>query len=907
MANGRDPTTTDLASAADRFVTITNVLRSMMASMKAEIERGAASRAGQLARQRAAAAEDLRGQAERMRTRGQEDAREAAMALAGARAANSVYRDVTTEPLAVASHVRIGVAGKDVPVLIPLIGEANLQVAGDAQRRDVAGLLTTVLVRALTGCGPGQLAVTIVDPQLRGIHAPFAGLRSVDDSLLVPTITEEQGVDDLVGRLIDQHQRVAGVVRGTAGSLTALRRSSRQPVERYELVVFLDYPAAVSERTAAALANLMREAPKYGISILLQYCETPARPPWDGVTSSPAELISMAPRLSWSRLPDLAFRLDPAPADDEVSRVIGTIVESARTAAAPTLPLAELLPTAATCGTGRSAGGISVPVGKAGPAVVEIGLGDAIAQRHNVLVTGAVGQGKSNLLQIIVYGLAARYAPSEVELYLIDMREGVTFFPLVGSPDGVGWLPHARVVGVNTDREYAVSVLDFVVSQFETRAQALRQYDGTYTTFRERDNNPLPRIVLVIDEFQMLFERQDELADRAAATLEKLVRMGRGFGIHVILASQAVSHLPALGPRADVVFAQFPTRVALRNSRAESQVTLDRDNDEASRLRFRGEAIINHGFGRHEDNLRFVVAAADETALTRIRTTAWYRWRDTTSAPSAFDGRQQPGLDEVAPELQRLRHAATSPSAGRQALLGRGVSVDQEAVGAYLAQESGRHLAILGSGTSMAVGALQSAAISLALQHPDGNARFIILDQLQPEEAGLALLVDLLTRLGFPPEVHSGRKSAPVLTTLAEQVRLGQIDDPRYVIGFALDRAVDLDPGLGGADDPDALRDVLAGGPNCGIHLLGWWASPAVFERQRGFGDVGLPATLLALRMDLRTAKDLMGAGSDWTGTDNRGLLYAPRESGTARLAVPFAPLDQSRVNAILRADWDLA
>lgn len=903
MRNGHVPAT-GLVSAANRFVTTTNALRSMTARMRADADRAVAGRADRLAHQRDAALADLHSQAEQLHTRGREEARGAAEALGGARATDPVCRDVATDPLAVASYIRVGVAGSAVPVLVPLIGEANLQVVGDAQRADVSGLLKTILVRALTGCGPGQLALTVVDPLLRGVHGAFAGLRVVDDSLLVPTITDERGVDELVTRLVDQHQRVAGLVRGAADSLTDLRRHSRQPVERYELVVFLDFPTAVGERSAAALANIMRDGPAYGISVLLQ-CPGQTGPwPTGDVAGTRTELISMAPRLSWARIPDLSFHLDPPPTDNAVNRLVGSAVEAARTASAPSLPLTDLLPAPAQSGTGRSAGGISVPVGKAGPATVELGLGDPVAQRHNVLVTGAVGQGKSNLLQVIVHGLAARYAPSEVELYLVDMREGVTFFPLAGSPDRVGWLPHARVVSVHTDREYAVSVLDFVVAEFETRAQALRRYDGTYATFRERDTSSMPRIVLVVDEFQMLFERQDDLADRAAATLEKLVRMGRGFGVHVILASQAVSHLPALGPRSDVVFAQFPTRVALRNSRAESQVALDRDNDEASRLRYRGEAIVNHAFGRREDNLRFVVAAADENTLAGIRTTAWHRWRDSTSAPSVFDGRRQPGLDEVVPELRRLRRAAVNGSAGRQALVGRGVSVGQDAVGGYLAQESGRHLALLGAGTAMALGALQSAAISLAVQHPAGDARFTILDLTEPADGHLDPLVDLLTRLGFPPRVHGGRTVAQVLEPLAEQARAGRVGEPQYILGFGLDRAVDLDPGLN-AQDPDALRDILAGGPNCGIHLIGWWASPAVFERQRGFGDVGMPSTLLAFRMDLRTAKDLMGAGCEWTGTDNRALLYAPRESGTTRLVVPFAPLDRPAVNTILRTDWD--
>ncbi|WP_344610617.1 FtsK/SpoIIIE domain-containing protein [Dactylosporangium salmoneum] len=809
--------------------------------------------------------------------------------------------------LDVAGHVRIGSVGRSPkgaaalpppPVLLPLLGQGNVRVVGDAAHPSVAGVLQTIVLRALTATGLGQLRIAVVDPRLRALHAPFAVLGRSDDPLLEPPATNRQEVEALLARLVEVHQRIAGLVRGNAESLAELSRRAGLPVEPHRLIVVLDFPDAFSEQAQASLLSLMRDGPRYGISILLHH------EPAVAVDAS-AETLTIGTTVTWTTVPQLAIRLDPPPGDAEAKRLAEAIGRAAQKGAAPVLPLADLL--AGEGPDGRSAaGGITVPIGRAGRDTVEISLGDSIAQRHNMLVTGAVGQGKSNVLQALVHGLVARYGPDEVELYLLDMREGVSFFPLAGA-DGRDWLPHARLVGVQADRAYALSVIEHLVDQFTVRAEALRRHDGTYPTFRAREpGTRMPRLILVIDEFQVLFEELDEIAERAAAQLEKLVRMGRGFGIHVVLASQAVSHIPALGPKADIVFAQFPTRLALRNSRIESQATLDQHNDAAAELRYRGEAIINHGFGRREDNLRFVTAWAGDETVAAIRTGAWRRWHAGRRSPEVFDGRRRPGLDTFVGELLRLRRRA---GASRAALLGRFVAFGVPEATSVLSSEPGRHLAIVGAGEASAIGMLQAAAVSLALQHPAGDAEFTIFDLLDPVTYGetTSALVDLLNRLGFAPEVHNERRNGAAVVAAAAAMREGGAGVTRYVIGFGLDRSVDLDRPAS-LDEPEspaeALQALLADGPNRGTHVLAWWASAGAFSRQRGHGEATMPASLVALRMDGRSLMDLVGPGLTWGGADDRALLWAPRDAGHEVL-VPAAPLDARAARALLRVEWD--
>ena len=82
------------------------------------------------------------------------------------------------------------------------------------------------------------------------------------------------------------------------------------------------------------------------------------------------------------------------------------------------------------------------------------------------------------------------------------------------------------------------------------RAEILRGTGGRHSGMqglREVTGQTLARILLVFDEFQVLFARNDKVGIAAAEKLEKIIRQGRGFGIHVLLGSQSLAGLDALG------------------------------------------------------------------------------------------------------------------------------------------------------------------------------------------------------------------------------------------------------------------------------------------------------------------------------------------------------------------------
>ena len=105
---------------------------------------------------------------------------------------------------------------------------------------------------------------------------------------------------------------------------------------------------------------------------------------------------------------------------------------------------------------------------------------------------------------------------------------------------------------------------------------------------------PLPRILLVVDEFQEFFVEEDRIAQEAALLLDRLVRQGRAFGVHVQLGSQSLGGAFTL---ARSTLGQMAVRIALQCGEVDALLILAENNLAAKWLSRPGEAIYNDANG----------------------------------------------------------------------------------------------------------------------------------------------------------------------------------------------------------------------------------------------------------------------------------------------------------------------
>ncbi|OXM47971.1 hypothetical protein CFP75_23000 [Amycolatopsis alba DSM 44262] len=839
-----------------------------------------------------------------------------------------------TDPLAAARYVRLGTLdvpdidmSAEIPLIVPLLDEGNVVLRSGQDVPPLKGVIHNIVVRALAGTGPGQLMLRVFDPCLRGYLAPFMPLREVSDELFASSGALPENLEELLDQLVDDVRRVGDLGRGQASSLGALRRATGQPLESYQLVTLLDFPQGVSERSARTLVSLLRSGPAHGISFVIHHNSSSKNAVMLGEVLDQldryAQTVTVnwgAGTVKWSGAPHAMARLE-VPTGQQLQSTISVIATRARSATAPRISFAEIQSTEQLW-TEKSADGITAAVGRVGHDVVSLTLGDDREQRHNVLVTGAVGQGKSNFLKVFIHSLAVRYGPDELELCLLDFKDGVTFYPLAPSDTSPDWLPHVRLIGLESDRDYGIAVLEYLFAEFDRRARVIKPHGDQIATYRRQvPDAKMPRIVAVIDEFQVLFEEDDPLTDRAVQLLERLARRGRAYGIHLVLASQTISGITALMAKEGGIYSQFPIRVALKNSSSESQAVLDTKNTEAARLRFRGEAVVNLDFGQIEGNRRAVIAVAEDDDLTALRMQCWNQRPAGAAPPSVFLGSSTATLVGAIPQLRELRASTRATTATKTGLLGMPIAITDSPIGVPLPATPGRHLAVVGAGhraqplgighrtePNLAIGALQAAAISLAIQHPTGDASFTVLSYLTDSESadsGMPLLLDLLHHFSCQARLLQHQDATAELPRIAQD-SAHSTGSAHYVVAFALDRAGALNQPDESFNQPvEDLQAILRDGPAHGTHILGWWSSIGMFKAHLGYDPTTAMDSILALRAEQRDITDLMGHTVTWSPRDNRGLLFDRTQLPAPVTLIPLMPLNRDIYNALTETDWD--
>ncbi|MEN5073439.1 FtsK/SpoIIIE domain-containing protein, partial [Isoptericola cucumis] len=229
-------------------------------------------------------------------------------------------------------------------------------------------------------------------------------------------------------------------------------------------------------------------------------------------------------------------------------------------------------------GAGWDAPGWAVPLGvDAAGRTVHL---DLVADGPHLLVAGTTGAGKSELLQALVLGLAARRSPRDLALALVDFKGGASFGPCTGLPHVVGQVS-------DLDAGLAGRALAGLRAELHRREELLAAHGVTDLAALHGHADAPPRLVVVIDEFRAL---ADDLPEFLPGLL-RVAAQGRSLGVHLVLATQR----PAGAVSADVR-ANVSARIALRVVDAADSLDVV-DTAAAARIRpgVPGRAVLRLG------------------------------------------------------------------------------------------------------------------------------------------------------------------------------------------------------------------------------------------------------------------------------------------------------------------------
>lgn len=803
-----------------------------------------------------------------------------------------------------------------IPCIIPFIGHGNVMLESKDDECHTVGL--QFALQALQQTAPGQLSITVVNPELRPEFSVFT--RLTDFRML----TKTNEIQDFFASITEELVEIDSLLQGRYTSLVELRKAAQQPVGRLRLIVIQDLPKTSGDDFRNQLIRILKGAPRAGIAVLILSSKNI---PFDHETIRVIKGISNFSSFEYSGNQwhsqtaggDRIINEFPLKDGVTISEEVNELIEEAKKSSVITIPFKQI-----ECSnpmwTEDSTENIIINLGKSGLDTVSVCIGDKVTQHHNILISGAVGKGKSNLLEVMIHSLCWRYSPQELELYLLDFKDGLTFKPYANKEEK-SWLPHARMLGLESDRDVGLAILKDLEKERLRRAELFRNApDGGakgYEGYRKKyPQNTLPRILIVIDEYQKLFETNDDISEEAAALLENLVRQGRACAIHVILASQSINGAAGLLGKDERIYAQFPVRIALQNTVSESYALFGIGNDAAAQLRVRGEAVINENYGALDSNQKFTVAYAEQKEIKQIRQ-EFCRECDK-QYPVIFSRQDFMDFSIIMHEVKKWRGISVD-SGVIHIPIGVRLSVNRDIISLPFMNDVGKNIAILGSAenlqkegvvpgqSNMAVGMVQSICVALALQHPNGNARFVFLDGLGQDvykNSNTDRWSQLMERFGFPLELVAASDATSWLNEFKQEINGSNVEEDTYILCMGMERFSDFsEMNLCGESGADTFQQLLKCGTK-GVHFICWWSNVSTYKTHLGFGNDGYFETKVLLRMDTDTSRDVLGPFITWSVRENRAYVHDNSELPSDEVVIPLMPMNNRICGIIESEGW---
>ncbi|GAA7461538.1 FtsK/SpoIIIE domain-containing protein [Helicobacter pylori] len=270
---------------------------------------------------------------------------------------------------------------------------------------------------------------------------------------------------------------------------------------------------------------------------------------------------------------------------------------------------------------------------------VSLSVGFMDSEPHTI-IGGRSGSGKSNLLNVLIASACFYYPRDELEIYLLDYKDGVEF-NLYTDPI----LSQAKLIAINSNVSYGLSVLEYIKNERIRRSDYFKKAGSNisdYVSYREHTKEKLARILIVIDEFQTLFSTKDR--DKIEDILVEIVRKGRSFGIHLILSTQTLSGIE-MNNRSQIL-GQIGNRLALVMSEEDSFTLLGGANNAASKLKGKPYGLFNFNGGQMSYNKEVKIPYADKNEIVALLEKI--KQNHKTMDTKIYDGDKLYSIDESA-------------------------------------------------------------------------------------------------------------------------------------------------------------------------------------------------------------------------------------------------------------------
>lgn len=412
---------------------------------------------------------------------------------------------------------------------------------------------------------------------------------------------------------------------------------------------------------------------------------------------------------------------------------------------------------------------IIVPIGKSSSEVL-FRL-DTISHVHSFII-GQSGSGKSVFLHNIIGAAILKYAPEDLQLYLLDFKlGGVEFNRYKG-------IKHIKSLLVdNSDQQITLEILRELRERMIERGKLLRNL-GVNNLEEYNKINPnarMPQILLVVDECHEMFRVGNDIprtiSNEISEIVTKIAKEGRSQGVHLILATQTLSGTEI----SNEILNNISDHYLLKCASVDSERIVEKSSEITSKLQT-GQIYYHHVDNQIQFQAYYTNREEAESLIALVKEKAKGH---KSNGEFYFNGSQIFKLENIL--LSQDKKSSKYPVA----YIGKNISINQDDLTISLRKDYSENILLLGlNDMGQVTRTTMNLLLSLILTSKikGMNIQFKILNCLSNDDSIYTEQLEKLEEKGLC-EIFEGRKDrSQLFKQLADGINNESIEDTILII-----------------------------------------------------------------------------------------------------------------------------
>jgi len=473
-----------------------------------------------------------------------------------------------------------------LPIVVNLKAKGNnsLIVHGKDENQISTEVLNGMLFAFLLSIPPELLTINIIDPLNKGRSVgPFLTFKEGDSNLLNIS-TDEDSIQKMLGS-ISEH--ISSTIVDKFGSVYSniweYNDNNDDNKIGINVLNIFDFPKGFTSKTIEMLNEIILHSFTCGVIVNISYNSEIQMSTIESSNGRVGEIIKLFNckyKVSGDSVTHLQTGLAMSPMTLPQQSALNDFIRRYESVAMQKRKQSHVVSFFDICGEifKRSAtSGITLPIGMEEREIVNIEFGRGTS--HHMLIAGAIGSGKSSLLHTIINSAIYNYPPEDVNLFLMDFKSG-TEFKVYDRRD----IPHIKLLAIDAMQEFGESILKELCDEISRRSNFFKDTgQQDLSGYINATGKKIPRILVIIDEFQTLFDEGSNraVAGRCAAYLGEIVAKGRSYGIHLIMATQTMKVTTERTALKNSTIEQMRSRIGLQCGEFDAKFLFKESSDEA--------------------------------------------------------------------------------------------------------------------------------------------------------------------------------------------------------------------------------------------------------------------------------------------------------------------------------------